>query len=399
MKRITSIVLALCLLLSLSLTAFAADKSRSYTFDLTANGSHEISVKTGDIITVVLELECTDGTGLMYAMQDEINYDDKYLALQTSGELLYTGCQSNDIALSAGGRAHYLNFVSTSGGASWDDNVTVGTFRLKVTYDGKATTTLKNSNYLVSTADGQDSYRTSANDVTIHINGGSGNNNNSNANMDVLNTEEHIAYVSGYPDGTVRPNASITRAETAQMLYRLLTDEARKEYQTSRSAYTDVPTGQWYSTSVATLSSMGVITGYPDGTFRPNASITRAEFATLLSRLSGVSTTRSASFSDVSTHWARKAIAAVSAEGWVSGYPDGTFRPNANITRAEAMAMLNRMLGRLPESEKDLLRGMNTFSDNMDTGKWYYLYVQEATNGHTYSVKKDGVHETWESLK
>ena len=397
MKKLTSIVLALCLLLSLSMTAFAADRSRSYTFDLTANGSHEISVKTGDIITVVLELKRTDGgTGLMYAMQDEINYDDKYLSLQSSGELLYTGCQSNDIALSAGGRAHYLNFVSTSGGASWDESVTVGTFRLKVTYDGKATTTLKNSNYLVSTADGQDSYRAAANDVTIHINGGAS---GAGAGAGMLNTEEHIAYVSGYPDGTVRPGAPITRAETAQMLFRLLTDEARKEYQTSRSGYSDVPSGAWYATSVATLSSMGVITGYPDGTFRPDASITRAEFATLLSRLSDASTAGSASFSDVSGHWARKAIAAVSAAGWVSGYPDGTFRPNANITRAEAMAMLNRMLGRLPESEKDLLRGMTTFTDNADTTVWYYLYVQEATNGHTYSMKKDGVHETWESLR
>lgn len=396
MKRFTSIVLALCLLLSLSMTAFAADRTRSYTFDLTANGSHEISVKTGDVITVMLELKRTDGgSGLMYAMQDEILYNDKYLALQTGGELLYTGCQSNDIALSAGGRAHYLNFVSTSGGASWDSNVTVGTFRLKVTYDGKATTTLKNSNYLVSTADGQDSYRAAANDVTIHINGGSG----TGANTGVLNTEAHIAYVSGYPDGTVRPNAPITRAETAQMLYRLLTDEARREYQTDRSAYSDVPAGLWYSTSVATLSSMGVITGYPDGTFRPTANITRAEFATLLSRLSGADSARGSAFSDVSAHWARKAIAAVSAKGWVSGYPDGTFRPNANITRAEAMAMLNRMLGRLPESERDLLPGMSTFSDNMDSGKWYYLYVQEATNGHTYSVKRDGVHETWESLR
>ena len=154
MKRFLSIFLALCLLLGLSVTAFAADTSRAYTFDLTANGAHEISVKTGDIITVTLELERTSGSGAMYAMQDEINYDDKYLSLQSSGELLYTGCKSSDISLLTGGRSHYLNFVSTSGGADWADSVTVGTFRLKVTYDGKATTKLKNCNYLVSTADG-----------------------------------------------------------------------------------------------------------------------------------------------------------------------------------------------------------------------------------------------------
>ena len=206
-KRFLSMLLTLCLLLGLSITAFAADTSRAYTFDLTANGAHEISVKTGDIITVTLELERTSGSGAMYAMQDEINYDDKYLSLQSSGELLYTGCKSSDISLLTGGRSHYLNFVSTSGGADWADSVTVGTFRLKVTYDGKATTKLKNCNYLVSTADGQDSYKATANDVTIKINGGAEN------GSDVLNTETHIAYTSGYPDGTVRPNASRSRTD------------------------------------------------------------------------------------------------------------------------------------------------------------------------------------------
>lgn len=393
MKRFLSIFLALCLLLGLSVTAFAADTSRAYTFDLTANGAHEISVKTGDIITVTLELERTSGSGAMYAMQDEINYDDKYLSLQSSGELLYTGCKSSDISLLTGGRSHYLNFVSTSGGADWADSVTVGTFRLKVTYDGKATTKLKNCNYLVSTADGQDSYKATANDVTIKINGGAEN------GSDVLNTETHIAYTSGYPDGTVRPNASITRAEVAQMLYRLLSDSTRASKATDRNSFSDVNSTNWFCTSVSTLSAMGVITGYPDGSFRPNANITRAEFAAILSRLAGVKSTYTASFSDIAGHWAASAISAVSAKGWVTGYPDGSFHPNANITRAEAMAMINRMLGRLPGTTSDLLRGMKTFSDNLDASKWYYLHVQEATNGHTYTIQKDGIHETWEALK
>lgn len=393
MKRFLSIFLALCLLLGLSVTAFATDTSRAYTFDLTANGAHEVNVKTGDIITVTLELNRTSGSGDMYAMQDEINYDDKYLSLQSSGELLYTGCKSSDISLLSGGRSHYLNFVSTSGGADWDDTVTVGTFRLKVTYDGKATTKLKNCNYLVSTADGQDAYRATANDVTININGGA------DDSSDILNTGTHIAYTSGYPDGTVRPNASITRAEVAQMLYRLLSDSVRASKKTDRNSFSDVVSTDWFCTSVSTLSAMGVITGYPDGTFHPNANITRAEFAAILSRLAGVKSAKTASFSDISGHWAISAISAVSAKGWVTGYPDGTFRPNAKITRAEAMAMINRMLGRLPGTVSDLLAGMKTFSDNLDASKWYYLHVQEATNGHTYTIQKDGIHETWEALK
>ena len=183
------------------------------------------------------------------------------------------------------------------------------------------------------------------------------------------------------------------------MLYRLLSDSTRASKATDRNSFSDVNSTNWFCTSVSTLSAMGVITGYPDGSFRPNANITRAEFAAILSRLAGVKSSYTASFSDLAGHWAAGAISAVSAKGWVTGYPDGSFHPNANITRAEAMAMINRMLGRLPASTSDLLRGMKTFSDNLDASKWYYLHVQEATNGHTYTMQKDGIHETWEALK
>lgn len=395
MKRFVSILLTLCLLLSLSVSVFAADTSRSYTFDLTANGAHDISVKTGDVITVVLELKRTDkGTGPMYAMQDEINYDNKYLSLQSTGRLLYQDCKWNDLALVSGGRAYYLNFVSIAGGTDWANSVTVGTFSLKVTYTGKATTTLRNCNYLVSTADGSGVYSATANDVTIRINGGD----DSTVKSDMI-TGEHISYVSGYADGTVRPNANITRAETAQMLYRLLTDSARKQYASGGKKYTDVASGSWYYNAVTTLANLGVIKGYSDGSFRPNANITRAEFAAMLCRFSGASGSGKSSFTDISSHWARTSIEAVSAKGWVKGYADGTFRPDAKITRAEVMAMLNRMLGRLPQSKSDLLDSMTTFRDNLDTNAWYYLYVQEATNGHSFTTKADGIHEKWEALK
>ena len=399
MKRIFSIFLTLCLLLCLSVSVFAADTSRSYTFDLTANGAHEVSVKTGDVITVTLELKRMDsGSGPMYGMQDEIDYDDDYLSLQASSELLYTGCASADIGLLSGGRSHYLNFVSTAGGANWASSVTVGTFKLKVTYSGKATTKLINSNYLVSTADGKNVYSASANDVTIHINGGSDSSSGSDKKTDLV-TAEHIAYVSGYADGTVRPNANITRAETAQMLYRLLTPETRNKNSRGSINYSDVSSSDWYYTSVRTLSNLDIIKGYSDGSFRPNANITRAEFAAMLCRFSDASGSAKTSFTDISGHWARTSIEAVSAKGWVTGYADGTFRPNAKITRAEVMTMLNRMLGRLPASKADLLSGMTTFKDNSDPSVWYYLHVQEATNGHTYTTKSDGIHEKWEALK
>ena len=286
-----------------------------------------------------------------------------------------------------------MNFVSLAHGANWDKDVTVGTFSLKVTYSGKATTKLRNCNYLVSTANGSSSYSASAKDVIIHINGGSG----SLITSDMI-TSEHIAYVSGYGDGTVRPNANITRAETAQMLSRLLTDSARRQYAGGGKTYSDVATNSWYYTAVTALSNLDVITGYGDGSFRPNANITRAEFATMLCRFSGASDSGKSSFTDISGHWARSYIEAVCAEGWVKGYGDGTFRPDAYITRAEVMTMLNRMLGRLPQSKADLLDGMHTFSDNADTSKWYYLHVQEATNAHSFTTKSDGVHEKWESL-
>ena len=396
-KRLISFLLALCLMLSLGVSALAADTSRSYEFGLTANGKTELDVKKGDVITVVLELTRTSGSGPMYAMQDEINYDDGLLRVVSQGELLYTGCKSADLALAAGGSAHYINFLSTSGGADWADTVTVGTFKMEVISDRAATTVLKNVNAKVSTKDGSDSYSVRVQNVTLRLNG-STENKDAGDKRALLNKEDHIAYVSGYPDGTVRPTANITRAETAQMFYRLLTDEARREYSTKKNSFSDVSSSAWYCQSVSTLSDMGVITGYPNGTFRPEANITRAEFATLLSRFTEAKTVATTSFSDTASHWARSTIETASANGWVTGYPDGTFRPNNSITRAEAMAMLNRMLGRLPESNRDLLSGMTTFTDNSDSAQWYYLHVQEATNTHSYSLKSDGVHESWTKL-
>ena len=216
-------------------------------------------------------------------------------------------------------------------------------------------------------------------------------------NTPKLNTADHFAYVQGYPDGTVKPTGNITRAETAAILFRLMDEDSRKTYYFTKSGFRDVATGSWYNTYVATLNNAGVIIDSSNGYFRPNETITRAELAAMLAQFAD---TKSAPnyFTDVTANsWAANAIAVCAKLGWINGYPDGSFRPDATITRAEMMAMINRALDRTPKSVSDLLSGMKTWSDNANTGAWYYLDVQEATNSHTYS--KSGSHETWKKLR
>ena len=209
-----------------------------------------------------------------------------------------------------------------------------------------------------------------------------------------LNTSDHFAYVQGYPDGTVKPTGNITRAETAAILFRLMDDASRKTYYSTKSGFRDVASGSWYNTYVATLNNAGVITDSSNGYFRPNEAITRAELAAMLAKFS--ETTGAANyFNDVSaSHWAANAIAICAKLGWINGYPDGTFRPDKNVTRAELMAMINRATGRAPKSADAFLPGMKTWIDNT-FDKWYYLDVQEATNSHSYTVKGS---ETWTAL-
>ena len=213
-------------------------------------------------------------------------------------------------------------------------------------------------------------------------------------NTPKLNTADHFAYVQGYPDGTVKPAGNITRAETAAILFRLMDDASRKTYYSTKSGFRDVASGSWYNTYVATLNNAGVITDSSNGYFRPNEAIPRAELAAMLAKFS--ETTSAANyFNDVSAkYWAANAIAICAKLGWITGYPDGTFRPDRNVTRAELMAMINRATGRAPKSADAFLPGMKTWIDNT-SDKWYYLDVQEATNSHSYTVKGS---ETWTAL-
>ena len=210
-----------------------------------------------------------------------------------------------------------------------------------------------------------------------------------------LNTRDHFAYVQGYPDGTVKPAGSITRAEVAAILFRLMDADSRSLYYSTASGFRDVDSTKWYNTYVATLNNAGVITDSRTGYFRPNDAITRAELAAMLAQFAEK---KSAAiyFSDISAgYWAANAIALTANLGWINGYPDGTFGPDKTVTRAELMAMVNRATGRAPKSTSALLSGMKTWKDNADTARWYYLDVQEATNSHTYLGAPT---ETWTSL-
>lgn len=210
---------------------------------------------------------------------------------------------------------------------------------------------------------------------------------------EMLNGEDHYAYLLGYEDGTVRPNGSISRAEVATVLFRLLKDDVRTQNLTKDNAYSDVPDTAWYSTAVSTLSKMGVISGYPDGTFRPNAPITRAEFAAMIARFDETAKSADTPFTDISGHWAENAIGKAYGNGWVEGSSKTVFCPESNLTRAETATLLNRVLHRLPEKESDLLANQIVWPDNPETF-WGYLTIQEATNSHEYERKADGVHET-----
>ena len=213
-----------------------------------------------------------------------------------------------------------------------------------------------------------------------------------------LNGDDHFAYIVGYPNGNVEPNGNITRAEVATIFFRLLTEEVRTANSTQSNSLSDVTRGQWFNHAVSTLSSMGIVKGHNDGTFAPNAPITRAEFAAIAARFDDKNTDTSSKFTDIASHWAKNEIGIAANKGWINGYPDGTFRPNQYITRAEAMTLVNRVLNRLPENSSDLLDSMIKWPDNSDASQWFYLAVQEATNSHYYKTKENKF-EKWTELR
>ena len=214
-----------------------------------------------------------------------------------------------------------------------------------------------------------------------------------------LNGKDHYAYIIGYGNNDVRPQNNITRAEVATIFFRLLTDETRTANMTKSNGYNDVKDGDWFCCAVSTLSKMGIIKGYEDGSFKPNDPISRAEFAAIAARFDPDGDKTPATFADVTSHWAKDEISIAANHGWIKGYEDGSFKPDQKITRAETMTLVNRVLNRLPETKDDLHKDMKTWVDNMDETAWYYLAVQEATNSHYFKNKTSTKFEQWTDLR
>ena len=214
-----------------------------------------------------------------------------------------------------------------------------------------------------------------------------------------LNGKDHYAYIIGYGNNDVRPQNNITRAEVATIFFRLLTDETRTANMNKSNGYNDVKDGDWFCCAVSTLSKMGIIKGYEDGSFKPNDPISRAEFAAIAARFDPDGDKTPATFADVTSHWAKDEISIAANHGWIKGYEDGSFKPDQKITRAETMTLVNRVLNRLPETKDDLHKDMKTWVDNMDETAWYYLAVQEATNSHYFKNKTSTKFEQWTDLR
>ena len=219
---------------------------------------------------------------------------------------------------------------------------------------------------------------------------------NAEAAVPALFTDNHYAYIVGGPDGTVRPNDSMTRAGVATIFFRLLKDSVRDANLLTSNTYTDVPGGHWANTAISTMTGLDIVRGYDAAAFGPGDPITRAQFAAICARFDTGKSNGSRTFSDIKGHWAKAYIERAAELGWISGFQDGTFRPDAYITRAQAVTMINRMLNRVPEDPSDLLPGMNVWPD-CGPGDWFYLAIQEATNSHDYR-RKAGSYETWTDL-
>ena len=289
-------------------------------------------------------------------------------------------------ATSAGGKCYFVNWTNK-------DNTKVGT-----------NATLEKQP--IENAKGGDVYTFTAN-FDRSSGGGSGGSNRPKPPVveipdDVptgLNGKDHYAYIIGYGNNDVRPQNNITRAEVATIFFRLLTDETREANMTKSNGYNDVKDGDWFCYAVSTLSKMGIIKGYEDGSFKPNDPISRAEFAAIAARFDPDGDKTPASFFDVTSHWAKDEISIAANHGWIKGYEDGSFKPDQKITRAETMTLVNRVLNRLPETKDDLHKDMKTWVDNMDETAWYYLAVQEATNSHYFKNKTGTKFEQWTDLR
>lgn len=308
---------------------------------------------------------------------------------------------------------HFVTFVYTNASATNNGTAIAENTKIQVACGSDYTfTAAADSGYILNTptkvgsatlvANGNNSFTLDniTSDITVTITAtrqttGGGSSGGGGTTRPELEKGDHFAYIVGYEDGTVRPENNITRAEVATIFFRLLTEESREAYYSEVNAFTDVSDGDWYNNAISTLVNADIITGYTDGSFRPDAYITRAELAAIASRFDDISGGETR-LTDIDGHWAEELISSAYNKGWVDGYPDGSFRPDQNITRAEVMTLVNRVLERAVDQD-GMLDDMVTWSDNQPSS-WYYEAVQEATNSHDYSRDEGETLETWTEI-
>ncbi len=411
MKRALSILLVL--VLSLSSFVFAAGETLA--FDLSVDGKNAVTVPKGSIVTVTFKVtNPADAEEYnINSIQNEIKFDESFFSFVANSLTLTNPEAKGGLKEKFAGKRVYMNDKETT----YAKEQPVGTFNLKVIAESgsgkvESTETLAyNENGGV--------FSVSCTDLTVTIgdggggagggegagnsgNGGGGGSGtekkptvgtNTGYHPEILTTE-HYAYIMGRDGGLICPQDNITRAEVATIFFRLLTEDVRKESLSKENDFSDVAADAWYNTAISTLTQLEILNGRTEKAFEPDAFITRAEFTTIAARFSDGVYVGEDYFVDIDGHWAQEYINTAANLGWIVG-ENGIFRPDDNITRAEVMTLVNRVLNRIPESNEDLLDDMTKWADNADTSAWYYLAVQEATNSHDYVMKEDGIHEKW----
>ena len=199
-----------------------------------------------------------------------------------------------------------------------------------------------------------------------------------------INKVNHLAYLEGYKDNTIKPEGNLTREEAAMVFYRLLDIDFRRDIETSENSFDDIESGRWSEEAIGTLEKIGMITGYKDGSFRPEKEITRAEISSIIGKLTDTLILPT-EFKDVVDHWAEDYINSIGSKGWIRGYEDGNFRPNGLIKRSELATIVNNILERNIR-KTNILPGIKEF-DDLNEDKWYYKEIVEATNSHKYIIK------------
>lgn len=380
------------------------EHTTKYTLTFETNGGSSISAITGndgDVVDLSSKTPTKSGYTFIGWYSDKALTHNVTSITLDSNKIVYAKWSKNSTGSIGGGVTKYTISFETNGGSEVDStskvrNTTVDLSKYITHKEGYSFDGWHTDKELTNKVT---SIKVTAN-TTLYakwVEGDNGYVDNPNYKPDIF-ASEHNAYIVGRDGGYIAPNENLTRAEAATIFFRLIDAQVRTEGMTKENTFTDVNEGDWFNTAVSTLANLEVLKGRSADTFAPNETITRAEFMTIVARLSEAAYNGEDIFSDTEGHWAEDYINIAASIKWANG-DNGKFRPDDNVTRAEAMAIVNRATNRLPENTSDLLEGMETFIDNADVNAWYYLNIQEATNSHDFEMKADGVHEKWTTLR